>query len=69
MLPELRALIADREAWEPPDGESPDPDVPADAPCLLRYSSGTTGRPKGVVHTHANLASRLLSLFSRGCKM
>jgi malonyl-CoA/methylmalonyl-CoA synthetase len=34
----------------------------ADDPCLLIYSSGTTGWPKGVVHTQATLASGLLAL-------
>jgi fatty-acyl-CoA synthase len=32
-----------------------------DAPCLLVYSSGTTGRPKGALHTQANLLWNLQS--------
>jgi malonyl-CoA/methylmalonyl-CoA synthetase len=34
----------------------------AEDACLLVYSSGTTGWPKGIVHTHANLAASLRAL-------
>jgi acyl-coenzyme A synthetase/AMP-(fatty) acid ligase len=37
-------------------------DLPPDAPSFRLYSSGTTGRPKGVIHSHASasLAGKLL---------
>ena len=39
----------------------PDAGVGPTASALIVYTSGTTGRPKGVVTTHANLAAQIAS--------
>jgi oxalate---CoA ligase len=70
--PERRIVIAHSKAagWisdggraEPLDGDAaastqPEP-LGADAPCLMMMTSGTTGTPKGILHSPRSLAARV----------
>ncbi len=50
---DFRQLVNGSEPWSTPTAAAPD-DV-----CLLVYTSGTTGQPKGVQHTHTTLLAEL----------
>ena len=45
---------------EPGDAQRP-VDIPDDSPALIMYTSGTTGRPKGAVLTHNNIAGQAMT--------
>ncbi len=44
--------------------DAPHVDVRADATVLILYTSGTTGAPKGVLHSHATILSKLATIQS-----
>ncbi|MER7133775.1 amino acid adenylation domain-containing protein [Streptosporangium saharense] len=52
-----KLLVEEIPSAVTPDG--PLPEVPASSPAYCLYTSGTTGQPKGVLVTHANVVARI----------
>ena len=57
LAPVAHVITVGRDAVPP--GDCPVVSCDAEAPVLIGYTSGTTGRPKGAVHTHGGLLSKL----------
>jgi acetyl-CoA synthetase len=69
--PGLRTIVVRRTSprplpswardWDDLGGERTEPvSLPAEAPLMILFTSGTTGKPKGVVHTHSGFPLKVI---------
>ena len=54
---------------EHPDASLPSQPIAESDPAIILYTSGTTGRAKGVVHTHGNVTNMLMVSFFHGARL
>ncbi len=62
---EIAARAGARYLWDTAafiGPEVPGPDISPERAAMMVYTSGTTGKPKGVVTTHANIAAQITAL-------
>ena len=52
-----------------PGAELPTQPIAESDPAIILYTSGTTGRAKGVVHTHGNVTNMLMVSFFHGARL